>query len=273
MCTLVALHGMVPRTRLVVAANRDEFFDRPAEGPALRATGSGTLLAPRDAAAGGTWLGLNRFGLFAALTNVACETPDPERRSRGLLVVDALAASSAEEAAEKIRGLPMGTYNPFNLFVADARAALSFTYQDAVREVTNDTGVFVVGNAPLNAPEPHKLAALRTRISERLAEPQDASLDQPPTAWLDELRDWCADHESAGPRGALDAVCVHTPVYGTRSSCLLQLADGGLEDFESVFRYADGAPCEKRFEDFTPLLRDLGRGRSGVQGAHVRSHR
>ena len=38
MCTLVALHGVVPRTRLLVAANRDEFFDRPAEGPALRAT-------------------------------------------------------------------------------------------------------------------------------------------------------------------------------------------------------------------------------------------
>lgn len=265
MCTLVALHRVVPRTHLVVAANRDEYFDRPAEGPALRATASGTLLAPRDAVAGGTWLGLNRAGVFAALTNVACEMPDPERRSRGLLVVDALSASSASEAADKICGLPLGAYNPFNLFVADADTAQAFTYQETVRDVPSETGVFVIGNAPLDAPEPAKVARLRERIEDGLG----ASTEPP----LERLADWCADHESNGTRGPLDAVCVHTPVYGTRSSCLLQLADDGLEDSRSTFRYADGAPCEKRYEDFTPLLRDLGRGRSGVQGAHVRSHR
>ena len=38
-------------------------------------------------------------------------------------------------------------------------------------------------------------------------------------------------------------------------------AEGGLEASDSVFRFADGAPCRSRYEDFTPLLRDLGRGR------------
>ena len=45
MCTLIALHRTVPGASLVVAANRDEFYDRPAEGPALRSTPSGTATA------------------------------------------------------------------------------------------------------------------------------------------------------------------------------------------------------------------------------------
>ena len=265
MCTLVALHGVVSGTRLLVAANRDEFFDRPAEGPVLRATTSGTLLTPRDVVGGGTWFGLNRFGVFAALTNVACPAPDPERRSRGLLVVDILAAKSANQAAEKIRGLPMDAYNPCNLFVADADEAFCFSYENSVRGVPNASGVFLLGNAPLDAPEPPKLAALRERV--------EAALPEPAGGWLDGFGDWCGDHASTGPRGPLDALCVHTPTYGTRSSCLLQLADGGLEDSRSVFRFADGAPCEERYEDFTPLLRVLGRGRPGARGVQARSHR
>ncbi|MBW2360266.1 MAG: NRDE family protein [Deltaproteobacteria bacterium] len=256
---------MVPRARLLVAANRDEFFARPAEGPGLRATASGTLLAPRDALAGGTWFGLNRFGVLAALTNVACPTPDPARRSRGLLVVDVLAARSAKRAAEKIRSLPVAAYNPFNLFVADVAEAFAFGYEDAVRDVPNASGIFLIGNAPLDGAEPPKLAGLRERVEAARAEPAEG--------WLPRLGDWCRDHASAGPRGPLDALCVHTPTYGTRSSCLLQLAEGGLEDSSSVFRFADGAPCEERYEEFTPLLHDLGRGRSGACGAQARSHR
>ena len=265
MCTLVALHGVVPRTRLLVAANRDEFFDRPAEGPALRAMASGTLLAPRDAVGGGTWFGLNRFGVFAALTNVACPAPDPGLRSRGLLIVDTLAAESATQAAEKIRGLPMDLYNPFNLFVADAEEAFCFSYGRMVRGIPNTSGLFLLGNTPLDAPESPKLAALRERVEAALAGPSEG--------WLERLGDWCGDHASAGPRGPLDALCVHTPTYGTRSSCLLQLADGGLEDSHSVFRFADGAPCEESYEDFTPLLRDLGQGWSGARGVQARSYR
>ncbi len=74
MCTLIVLHRCIEATALVVAANRDEFFERPAEGPALRHTAHGKVLAPRDAQAGGTWLGLNEHGLFAAITNRRSES-------------------------------------------------------------------------------------------------------------------------------------------------------------------------------------------------------
>jgi uncharacterized protein with NRDE domain len=257
MCTLIALHRTVPGASLVVAANRDEFLDRPAEGPTLWTTPSGRIAAPRDVSAGGTWLGLNPRGVFVAVTNVASTDPDPGRRSRGLLALDALAALGAQEAAEKVQGLPLDAYNPFNLFVADARDAFAFTYRDAVRPVEARDGVFVVGNAPLDAPAPPKLVRLNERLRGLVGCDSEALLG--------ELAGLCRSHEP-GPRGALDAPCVHAPGYGTRSSALLWLGEAGLADPHSVFRFADGAPCENEYEDHTPLLRDLGQGRPGVEG-------
>jgi uncharacterized protein with NRDE domain len=255
MCTLIALHRVVPGAALVVAANRDEFFARPSEPPALRASASGDILAPRDASAGGTWLGVNPAGLFVGLTNVGGQPPDPARRSRGLLVVDALASRSAQQAADKIESLPLGAYNPFNLIVADVESAFAFTYADRVRAVPVRDGTFVIGNAALDAPEPPKLARLRDRVARaaRAAAP----------AALDALAAVCRDHEP-GPRGVLDAVCVHTPSYGTRSSCLLSLSEAGPRDPASRLRFADGPPCQTEYEDLTPLLRSLGRHRPGA---------
>jgi uncharacterized protein with NRDE domain len=70
MCTLIVLHRCIPGRPLVVAANRDEFLDRPAEGMALRTSRTGTILSPLDLEAGGTWVGLSQRGVFAGLTNL-----------------------------------------------------------------------------------------------------------------------------------------------------------------------------------------------------------
>jgi len=250
MCTLIALHRTVPGASLVVAANRDEFLDRPAEGPALRSTPFGRIAAPLDVEAGGTWFGLSARGVFAAVTNLACASPDPGRRSRGLLVMDVLGAGSAREAAEETENLPRGAYNPFNLFVADREEAVAFSYEESVRRMGPGGGIFVIGNAALDAPAPPKVGRLRERVARAAAGPADSVLEA--------LADLCRDHEP-GARGALDAVCVHTERYGTRSSALLRLAAGGLQDSRSVFRFADGAPCENGYDDFTFLLRALGR--------------
>ena len=66
MCTLV-LVVPEPGGVLQVAANRDEFLARPADPPTPSA--DGRWLAPRDRQAGGTWLGVNRAGLFVGVTN------------------------------------------------------------------------------------------------------------------------------------------------------------------------------------------------------------
>jgi len=87
MCTLI-LVVPPPGGVLQVAANRDEFLARPASPPEPSA--DGRWLTPRDLQAGGTWLGVNAGGLFVGVTNRSAGPRDSSRRSRGLLVLDAL---------------------------------------------------------------------------------------------------------------------------------------------------------------------------------------
>jgi uncharacterized protein with NRDE domain len=84
MCVLALL---LEPGRLLVAANRDEAFDRPSAPPAEVEPG---IVAGRDLRAGGTWLGYNRHGLFVAVTNRKDPAPTPDAASRGLLVREAL---------------------------------------------------------------------------------------------------------------------------------------------------------------------------------------
>lgn len=256
MCTLVAIHRRIPGAPLVVAANRDEYLDRPAEGPAVRVGEAGPVLMPRDLRAGGTWLGLSARGLFAAVTNRPCADPDPARRSRGHVVPEALAAGSAREAAERFERLPRRAYNPFNAFVADAHQAFAMIYDDApgVKELA--PGAHVVGNGDPDSRAHPKQA----RVLERAE--AAAELDRDDV--LPALAALCAEH-TPGPASLADT-CIHLEGYGTRSSLLLLLAeDPALRRMS----WADGPPCSHEYDDSTPLLHELSqRARYGA-GEHA----
>ena len=251
MCTLITFHRCIPGAPLVVAANRDEYRERPAEGPELRDTAAGRVAAPKDLRAGGTWLGVNRFGTFAGLTNRATACADPTRRSRGLLVLDALGPAKASEAAQWLSGLPAGRYQPFNLFVADANDAYVAVYEETVRVARLEPGVHVIGNGDPDARDVPKIDRL-TRSAERAARAE-------PDAVLDELAVICRAHD--GRDGPLSDTCIHlgdgASGYGTRSSTLLWLGEPGMR---SEWRFADGPPCETEYEDRSRLLHELGLG-------------
>lgn len=261
MCTLIALHRQLPGFPLVVAANRDEFFERPAEGLALRASRSSRIVSPLDVRAGGTWLGLNSHRVFAAVTNRRCPSPDPGRRSRGLLVTAALEARGAREAAERVEEqLSRGAYNPFNLFVSDGEEAfaLSLGFGELEPErVPLAPGTHVIGNVALAGEPSPKLAALRKR-----AEP---IARRPACEVLGALSDLCRLHDAEDPLGA---ACVHTESYGTRSSLLLRLGRSGGE-----LRFAEGAPCRTPYTDSTPLLHELFMDEPRAEGAFTRGAR
>ena len=254
MCTLIVLHRLVPGAPLVVAANRDEYLDRPSEGPALRTTDFGPVVAPRDLRAGGTWLGLNAEGVFVAVTNLRCSDPDPQRRSRGLLVMDALFAGSAAESADALRALPERTYNPFNLLVADSREAFLLSYRETPRIQNLEPGAHVVGNTD---PEDREAPKVK-RILERAKKVAHA----PHSSLFDELAVVCGEHGSSD--GPLGDTCVHTAAYGTRSSTLLSIGHETSPDTQSrasTLLYADGPPCRTKYLDFTPLLTEPSPGR------------
>jgi len=169
MCTLIVLHRCVPGRPLVVAANRDEFLDRPAEEPALRSSRTGRIVAPLDLEAGGTWVGVSERGVFAGLTNLRPQAPaavdagsdletieraSNERnriatqalRSRGEVVMRALEAESAADAMRTLSKLETETYNPFQLLVADGNEAWLAVYRGSPRLVELEPGAHIVGN-------------------------------------------------------------------------------------------------------------------------------
>lgn len=121
MCLIVfawQVHGDYP---LIVAANRDEFFERPTaacdywpEAPAV--------LAGRDLEAGGSWLGIARDGRFAALTNFReGGKQQPKAPSRGPLVADYLTQSTDAEAYLASVAQRAPVFNGFNLLVGDGQ--------------------------------------------------------------------------------------------------------------------------------------------------------
>src|SRR5262245_26834400 len=74
MCLILFAYRVRTDAALIVAANRDEFYARPA-ALAQRWADAPHVFAGRDLTAGGTWLGVSSSGRFAAVTNFS-ETPD-----------------------------------------------------------------------------------------------------------------------------------------------------------------------------------------------------
>jgi uncharacterized protein with NRDE domain len=246
MCTLIVLHRCFSQAPLVLAANRDEYLDRPAEKPALRQSGNRRVLAPRDLQAGGTWLGLNDARLLAALTNRPCKAPDLSLRSRGLVVFEALREASARDAIAAIGTLPERAYNPFNFFVSDGRVAFAATYEGKLRVTELEPGPHVIGNADPDDRTVPKIARSLARAERIAAGDVDDALDS--------LAQVCRSHEGDGARGPLDDTCIHAGGYGTRSSTLVRL---GADASRDVFRHAEGAPCQTEYENLTPFLTEL----------------
>lgn len=245
MCTLAIAIQADPRWPIVVAANRDERLHRAAEGWGLRDGRDGIrYAAPGDLLAGGTWIGLSSRGLFAALTNYHATLdgyPDPEQRSRGELPGLALGHPTAAAARIALGGADATSYNPFHLVVADARDAFLWRF-DGERAAfeTLGPGLHVVTESSATGQGPRG-ELVRSRWP----------LDLAPVR----LRELLSIHEGGGVAGS--ATCIHRePVYGTRSSALLRVA----EDLRaSELLVADGPPCRAPFEDRGDLVAALSR--------------
>ena len=258
MCTLAVAWRVDRRWPIVVAANRDERLGRPAEGWALReapspaplrgakevrgqAGGGGVrMVAPRDARAGGTWIGLSARGVFAGLTNYHAPLdwyPDLSRRSRGELVGLALAAGTAAAARDALRGADAARWNPFHLLVADPRDAFLWWYDGERSELVElAPGLHVVTErSPVGACPRGDLVRARW------------PMDPTPAR----LRELLTVHEPPPEC----ATCIHRdPEYGTRSSAVLRIAG---EVGASELYAADARPCTAPLEDRSELLAGL----------------
>ncbi|HZR83230.1 MAG TPA: NRDE family protein [Candidatus Binatia bacterium] len=240
MCTLAVYTRSLPGLPLVVAANRDEFYARPATGPLLLAE-EPRVLGGRDLVAGGSWLCVSERELVVGVLNRRTgEPPDPARASRGALCLELARASSAAEAAERLADVPPRLHNPFNVLVADRGRAFVAQNRDAGTVVEElPAGTHLLTNLNLNDSTCSRISRSARRfaeVGERFAETGDAS------ELVGGLRAVLADHLTAlDDRQPTDQLCIHTALYGTRSSTILLAPDVG----PLLYLHASGPPCRR----------------------------
>ncbi len=238
MCLILLAWQAHPNYPLVVAANRDEFFIRPT-APLHYWDDAPHVLAGRDLAAGGTWMGITRQGRFAALTNFR-EAGKPQvstlaAPTRGKLVSDFLVgAMSAEDYLAELAPRA-DAYNGFNLLCGTLDDRLwHFSNRDS-RDQPHPlaAGIYGLSNHLLDTPWP-KVAQGKSDMAKALAAlPQETLL-------FELLHDENIHRDDQLPRTGislewertLSAAFVRTPDYGTRSSSVLRLDRQGLVCFD-----------------------------------------
>lgn len=245
MCTVVVLHRPGNAWPLVLAANRDEMADRPWKPPAHHWPDRPHVTGGLDRLAGGTWMALNDDGVVAAVLNrYGSLGPQPGKRSRGELPLEALDHATAADAAEALADLDPAAYRPFNMVVADA-ADVFWLKNDgesarvAVRPVP--PGVSMVTAHDLNdtAGSPR----IRRHLPRFRAAPAPRPGDDDWFAWTALL----ADRGPGKDGSAEDAMAIggdgDESGFATVSASLLALPDPTRdEDARPVWLFAPGRP-------------------------------
>lgn len=251
MCTLLLAVDVWDGARLVVAANRDELFARPASPPQVWDRAGRRFFAPRDDLAGGSWLGVSEGGLFVGVTNRSIgggpSVISKTRRSRGTLVLDALGSGSVTEALGRVRELGPEAHNPFHLALIDADSAFVI-WSDGwtLHEEPLAPGVVhVVSERSYGAAGSVRDDYLHGRLARVQPEPEPE-----PEQWRDLLATRGAHEDD--PHAAFDDVCVRVPQwgYGTRSSTWVRLASDGEQRYATI----DVPPDQGRFEEITAQI-------------------
>ena len=243
MCLLAIQYRLVPESPILVAANREEYYDRPSLPPSIQ-SGKPRVLCGIDQQAGGSWLGVNQHGLFVAACNRIKLMPPIAPRSRGALCRDLLRAGSAREAVDMaLEELSTGKYDGVNYVIADAESGWVIHGCEEAEVVQLHEGLSIVSNGDVNDRRDE-----RVQMAQRLLTLQ--TLDSP-VKFLAVASKVFA--RAPSPPGRPSMV-VRGPRRGTVSSTLISL---GAKPRDAIFQFADGAPDQNKFEDYSPLLRDI----------------
>jgi len=228
-----------------MGANRDEMIDRPWQPPGRHWPDRPEVIGGLDLLAGGSWLGINDWGVAAAVLNRHGSLgPAPDRRSRGELVLEALDHADAAAAADALSHLEPSAYRTFNLIIADERDGFWLRHAGAARLELHPLkeGLSMIAAGDVNDIGTRRIA---------LALPAFRAWPAPDP----ERDDWSAWESLLGstraPRGEppTAAMRFRTDGYGTVSSALVALPALGKPDRKPIFRFAEWLPKVTQWRD------------------------
>jgi uncharacterized protein with NRDE domain len=253
MCLIFISLKEHPQYKLIVAANRDEFYNRKT-APADFWNDHPDILGGRDLEAGGTWLGVSRKGKISMITNYRDpKNIDPKAPSRGQLVTDYLNGNTSPEQYLRELEPEAKRYNGFNLIVGNTESLFYLSnYKEGIEELT--PGLHGLSNHLLDSPWPKVVEGKKT-MTEILKQPFTKE-DLFKVLFNDAVAsDGLLPDTGVGleRERALSAMFIKSPGYGTRCSTVI-LADrqGNLFFSERVYDLTTFSFSEKSF-----TLKDL----------------
>ncbi len=227
MCTLSWLPDP---TGYWVFFNRDERRTRrPGRGPAHQRLGGIRIVAPVDADAGGTWIGVNQFAVTAALLNRYHDAPidrTPATISRGLLLRSLLDAPSARRLLNRLATTPLEHYQPFTIAAFDRTQTIRLAdWNGRELRLSDQTEPGLIRTS----------SGFDQRTAERT---RQARFDAIRLAGPFSARRLRALHRDHRPAKGPFSICMHRPDARTQSLTEIRVGPA-----TAWVRYRAGAPC------------------------------
>ena len=251
MCLIVLAYKVHKDFPLVVAANRDEFYERPTAAASVWPEESG-ILAGRDLRGQGTWLGVTASGRFAAVTNYrSAEKPLATSTSRGDLVTGFL---RGEQKVEEYLSTLIGgssLYQGYNLLAYDGENLAYASNRGKERLQILKPGIYGLSNAHLNTPWPKVTqcsAALERQVQRGALNAEDLIGLMQDTQRADEA----SLPDTGVPKEwelLLSSAFIESEEYGTRCTTVVKFAeDGEVEFVERSHGVDDEESVTQRFQ-------------------------
>ncbi len=254
-CLVLWAYDCHEKYKLVVAANRDEFYHRPTL-PAYYWPENPSTLAGKDLKEGGTWMGITTCGRFATLTNYRDPSSvNPAAPSRGHLVQRYLEGDIHPESYLQSLLDEGGRYNGYNLLAGNRDEMFYFSNREKlVRRV--EKGFHGLSNSLMNVPWPKVTRGIKG-LADCLKE-TDVEAERLFELMADKER--ASDHELPSTGVSLELERILSPLfiesaeydYGTRTTTLILMdRDDGVQFWERTFLIQQAALCSDVHYKFT----------------------
>ncbi|XP_037536526.1 transport and Golgi organization protein 2 homolog [Nematolebias whitei] len=253
--------------RLILAANRDEFYNRPSKAADFWGTNNDIIsgLDLECGKEGGSWLGINKKGKLAAITNYLEGYPNPDAQGRGFLVSNFLMEKDVDSCSYMKKVSADGhLYNGFNLITADFKTKQDtmcyYGNRGSSEPILLNPGIYGLSNSLLDTPW-KKVVVGKERFTGIISKPSLScdGLVQELLSFLnneelnapDPIQEKQGDGFTKSYIQALSALCVRIPNYGTRTNTVILIdAEGNVTFTERTMLDCDTSKWSTRSFQF-----------------------